>query len=140
VLEPDERKTLRGKRAGAPVTFVNAVAESIPFEEARFDRVVSLMSFHHFQDGEKVCREVARVLAPGGRFVIYDIRRLSLAARWLSLFVHGHGHDAYMFVTPERLDSWLAAAGLRATRRESFWSGTFVLAERERTDRAAKPI
>ena len=130
VLEPDPRKTERGVRAGAPVTFVNAFAEEIPFDAGRFDRAVSLMSFHHFADGTKACREAARVLAPGGRFVIYDIPRSSFHARWLSLFASHRGHSPLRFVTSEELARRLSEAGFRSVRTEPYRSGAFVVGER----------
>jgi demethylmenaquinone methyltransferase/2-methoxy-6-polyprenyl-1,4-benzoquinol methylase len=130
VLEPDARKCERGLRAGAPVTFVSGVAEAIPFGEGRFDRVVSLMSFHHFSDGDRACREAARVLAPGGRFVVYDIHRSSLAARWLSCFARHRGHSASGFTTAEELAQKLGNAGFHAVRQEPYRSGTFVIGER----------
>jgi len=130
VLEPDARKTERGIRAGAPVTFVNAVAEAIPFDAARFDRVVSLMSFHHFSDGAKACREAARILTPGGRFVVYDIHRSSLAARWLSLVARHRGHSAFGFASEDELARRLSDAGFRSVRAVPFRSGSFVIGER----------
>ena len=130
VLEPDSRKSERGVRAGAPVTFVNGVAEAIPFEEGRFDRVVSLMSFHHFSDGDTACREAARVLAPNGRFVVYDIHRSSLAARWLSAFARHRGHSASGFATAEELAQKLGNAGFHDVRREPYRSGSFVVGVR----------
>jgi ubiquinone/menaquinone biosynthesis C-methylase UbiE len=130
VLEPDARKTERGLRAGAPVTFVSGVAEAIPFEEGRFERVVSLMSFHHFSDGDRACHEAARVLAPGGRFVIYDIHRSSLAARWLSIFARHRGHPGSGFASAEELVQKLANAGFHAVRQEPYRSGSFVVGER----------
>jgi len=130
VLEPDARKTERGLRAGAPVTFVSGVAEAIPFGDARFERVVSLMSFHHFSDGDKACREAARVLAPGGRFAVYDIHRSSLVARWLSRFARHRGHSAAGFASAEELAEKLGNAGFHHVRRESYRSGSFVVGER----------
>ena len=130
VIEPDARKTERGLRAGAPVTFVTGVAEAIPFEDGRFDRVVSLMSFHHFSDGDRACREAARVLSPGGRFTVYDIHRSSLAARWLSLFVRHRGHSPGGFANAEELAQKLGNAGFHDVRRESYRSGSFVVGER----------
>lgn len=130
VLEPDERKIARGRAAETPATFVTGVAETIPFGDARFDRVVSLMSFHHFSRPDEALREVARVLAPGGRLVVYDFDRSTLAGRWVSIFetrVHGHG---LAFLTAADLERKVVASGLRAVRREPFGGGTLVVAER----------
>lgn len=48
-------------------------AESLPFEDAGFDLVVSRLSAHHWQDVAAGLREGARVLKPGGHFVMIDV-------------------------------------------------------------------
>jgi ubiquinone/menaquinone biosynthesis C-methylase UbiE len=127
VLEPNERKISRGRSAGAPMTFVSGVGESIPYPDGQFDRVVSLLSFHHFSRGDDVLRETARVLAPGGRLVVYDLNPSSLSARWLGLFL---GHHRERFASSSDLARRVLAAGFRAARTEPFRSGTFVVADR----------
>lgn len=130
VLEPSEPKVERGRRARAPVTFVTAVAEAIPFEAGRFDRVVSLMSFHHFSDGAKACREAWRVLAPGGQFLVYDVGCGTTPARLLVSFLHVVHRGSFHFLAPAELESVVREAGFREVRRESFGAGTFVVAAR----------
>lgn len=48
------------------------VAETLPFEAARFDYVFSRWSAHHWRDLEAGLREAARVLKPGGTAVFID--------------------------------------------------------------------
>jgi len=127
VLEPDERKVARGQAARTPVTFASGVAESIPYPDERFDRVTSLLSFHHFSRGDDALREAARVLVPGGRLVLYDIDPSSWAARWMGLFLRNHPNG---FATPSELEQKLLAAGFRTARREPIRSGTFLVADR----------
>lgn len=58
--------------AGARVTFRLSPAESLPFGDAEFDLVFSTMTFHHWADQRIGIAEVARVLAPGGRWLLAD--------------------------------------------------------------------
>jgi SAM-dependent methyltransferase len=46
----------------------------LPFEDDRFDLVVSTFSSHHWEDPEAGAAEIARVLRSGGRLRIYDFR------------------------------------------------------------------
>jgi ubiquinone/menaquinone biosynthesis C-methylase UbiE len=64
------RDTLRdlGDRASA----VTADAADLPFGDDTFDVIVSSYSLHHWDRPEDAAPELARVLRPGGRLVIYD--------------------------------------------------------------------
>lgn len=55
-----------------------ASALGLPFEEASFDRVVSIGCLHHTGDTAKGVSEVCRVLRPGGRAVVMLYNRHSL--------------------------------------------------------------
>jgi ubiquinone/menaquinone biosynthesis C-methylase UbiE len=44
----------------------------LPFGDASFDLIVSSLSLHHWDDPGAARPELARVLRPGGRIVIYD--------------------------------------------------------------------
>jgi len=129
VLEPATKKILRGQKAHAPVTFVEGVAEAIPYAEGRFDRVVSLMSFHHFADGKKACREAHRVLAPGGRFVVYDFDRGPPSARLVAFWVMRVRHRNMRLLSNVELEGVVRSAGFRNVRRETFGGGAFVVGE-----------
>src|SRR5581483_6982553 len=51
-------------------TMVRSLAESLPFTDGVFDRVICQGSLDHFADGYAFMREAARVTKPGGRIVI----------------------------------------------------------------------
>ena len=61
----------RGKLAPT-VELRLAWAEEIPYGAATFDVVVSCSVFHYLRQPMAALREMARVLAPGGRLVITD--------------------------------------------------------------------
>ena len=58
-----------GARAHARV----ADATALPFDDGSFDTVVSFIMLHHVVDWERALAEAARVLAPGGTLVGYDL-------------------------------------------------------------------
>lgn len=54
------------------VTFAVGAAEQLPFPDGAFDLVVCRFAAHHFADFRQAVREMARVLAPGGRVLAID--------------------------------------------------------------------
>ncbi len=54
------------------ITFRQADAENLPFEDQQFDLVTCRIAAHHFPDAEKFIQETARVLKTGGRFLLQD--------------------------------------------------------------------
>ncbi|NYH97995.1 class I SAM-dependent methyltransferase [Cupriavidus plantarum] len=60
-------------RGLANVRTQQGAAETLPFDDATFDAVVSRMSAHHWRDVPAALREVRRVLKPGGTAVMIDI-------------------------------------------------------------------
>jgi ubiquinone/menaquinone biosynthesis C-methylase UbiE len=63
--------------------FRTADAAALPFPDASLDLVVSTLSLHHWDDPVPVFNEVARVLRPGGAFLLFDLRRDLGPAPWL---------------------------------------------------------
>lgn len=72
---------------GRRPTFVVADAAALPFADGSFDLVVSTMSMHHWDDAVAGLAEIARVLGPQGRALIWDLRRNA------PLFFHGQAPD-----------------------------------------------
>lgn len=56
-----------------PTFVVGGVAE-LPFPDGSFDLVVSTLSMHHWADATAGQAEIGRVLRPGGRALVWDIR------------------------------------------------------------------
>jgi ubiquinone/menaquinone biosynthesis C-methylase UbiE len=56
----------------ANVSYRRAPAEELPFDDASFDIVTCRIAAHHFADAAAFARESARVLRPGGIFLLGD--------------------------------------------------------------------
>ena len=85
VLEPSAAMLVRAREhmeaLGARLTFVRGIAQTLPFRDASFDRVLCESAIDHFQHPDAAVREIARVLAPGGRFVVSFVNYASLSSR-----------------------------------------------------------
>jgi ubiquinone/menaquinone biosynthesis C-methylase UbiE len=63
---------LAQKRGLTNVSFQEASAEALPFEDERFDLVTCRIAPHHFEDVPRFVAEVKRVLKPRGIFGLVD--------------------------------------------------------------------
>lgn len=68
----DRAQRLFAERGLHNAVAVVAEAERLPFADGAFDLVLCRIAPHHFADVGAFVGEVARVLAPGGRFVLED--------------------------------------------------------------------
>lgn len=85
-------------------------AEALPLGDGSVDVVLSTLSFHHWRDQQAGLREIARVLRPGGRFVLVDVA----SPHWLArLFGNPRARDARARRT------LFAAAGLHIVSQRS---------------------
>lgn len=86
------RARKKAKKAGIDVVLEHAVAESLPYPDARFDVVLASMVIHHLpRDARQQCFcEMRRVLKPGGRLLAVDFGGSSGNPRGLIAHVHHH--------------------------------------------------
>jgi ubiquinone/menaquinone biosynthesis C-methylase UbiE len=76
-LSPDFVKIAARKaaEAGVKVDFKQGSASSLPFPKESFDFLVCRAAFKNFGDPVGALQEMCRVLRPGGRGLIVDLRR-----------------------------------------------------------------
>jgi len=79
----------QSKRIACVEALVVGDAESLPFPDGAFDAVVSCY-VPKYVDLTRFAEEVARVLRPGGRVVLYDfVRPRGPLSPFLRLYIHG---------------------------------------------------
>jgi ubiquinone/menaquinone biosynthesis C-methylase UbiE len=70
------------------VRYVQGDGQKLPFEDATFDAAFTNGSLHEWSAPEKTFAEIHRILKPGGRYFISDLRRdISPVMRWLMYLV-----------------------------------------------------
>ncbi len=84
------------QRAGLEVNFEPGLAEKLPFEDAKFEVVLSRLAFHHLPGELKTqaTAEIYRVLKPGGVLLVVDFDPNTLPGpnflkKWLTARTHG---------------------------------------------------
>jgi len=102
-VDPSEGMIEAGKGL-TPAELHATGAEAIPLPDGSIDLAFSTIAFHHWADEGRGLREVARVLRPGGGFVLID----NLGPVWLARYLK----DRPYLSADERAALW-AASGLR---------------------------
>lgn len=85
VVEPSQVMLVRARERmafhGTTVHLVRGIAETLPFPDHVFDRVLCDSALDHLADPERGIREMARVTAPGGRVVLTFVNYGGLTVR-----------------------------------------------------------
>lgn len=118
----EEARRLIGRTAR--VKLDEAAAETLPFDEASLDLVVSSFLLHELpkEIRAKAIAEMARVVKPGGLVVIVDSLQKGDRPDWdglLDLFPHYFHEPYYAEYTAGSMDVWFGAAGLRPVSSEN---------------------
>jgi ubiquinone/menaquinone biosynthesis C-methylase UbiE len=120
-VDPANGMIEMAKRLTPNATFYTAMAEALPLQDASVDLALSTISFHHWQDQTAGIREIARVLRPGGYFILVDasfpdtlvrafrVKRFHSPAQMRALFTQAGLHvQAQQILSWRR---WLATVG-----------------------------
>lgn len=114
---------------GARIQFVPGDATALPFPDGSFDLVVSNFLLHHLAEPVQLLDEAARVLKPGGRVLIKDLRR---QPAWKAAVLLGFSRHvlryspAQLRMYQESMAAALTPAEARAAVRQSRLHGATV--------------
>lgn len=102
------------------VTFKQADAENLPFEDGEFDLVTCRIAAHHFPNCAKFVQEAARVLAPGGRLLVQDqlLPDDEEPARYVDKFERTRDPSHHRAFSQQEWASMFEQAGLRVEHTE----------------------
>jgi ubiquinone/menaquinone biosynthesis C-methylase UbiE len=104
-VDPSEGMVEAGRNR-TPAELHLAGAEDIPLPDRSIDFAFSTIAFHHWADQARGLREVARVLRPGGAFVLID----NIGPDWIARRLK----DRPYLTREQRVDLW-TDNGLRVT-------------------------
>jgi ubiquinone/menaquinone biosynthesis C-methylase UbiE len=128
------------------VTYALADAEALPFADHAFDIVTTRIAPHHFPNPRAYVHEVARVLEPGGRFLLEDsvvpegeagdflndlekIRdgshvHTATESEWLNLLRDAEFEieSAELFRKEHELEQWIGRANASGDRVRQAWA------------------
>lgn len=126
IVDPAEllpaRVQERIARAPFPVTHARLDAERLPFDDARFDTVVSTWTLCTIPDPVAALREIRRVLRPSGQFhfLEHGLSERPLVARLQHLWNPLQKIIACGCNVDRRIDQIVAASGLVTASLERF--------------------
>ena len=112
-IDPANGMIEMAKRLTPNATFLTGMAETLPLPDASVDLALSTTSFHHWQDQAAGIREIARVLRPGGYFILVDA---SFPEWFVRIFRPKRFHS------PAQMRTLFTRAGLQVqTQQILFW-------------------
>jgi ubiquinone/menaquinone biosynthesis C-methylase UbiE len=96
------RARQKAKKRGVEVNFQTGAAQSLPFQDAAFDVVLSTVMLHHLSDDARaMCiSEIRRVLKPGGRLLAIEFGGAAEQRKSLAGHLHAHAHFDLTQVIP----------------------------------------
>jgi SAM-dependent methyltransferase len=102
-LNPEAIRHCQARHQASGLRFQVGDAQRLPFADASFDVVINVEASHCYPDFPGFVDEVARVLAPGGRFCHADLRYPNGLAEWMAaLTKHPRLRlDALRLINPE---------------------------------------
>lgn len=85
-IDPSDIMLNEAKGKSRHVQWLKGYAEHIPLPGNSIDGIIATLTIHHWNDPQKAFTEIARVLKPGGRMVIFTFTPEQEAGYWFNHF------------------------------------------------------
>jgi len=127
-------------RGATNITFAVADAERLPFADSTFEIVTARIAPHHFANPEAFVRETARVLVPGGLFLLDDnmVPEDDELDAFMNRFEQWRDPSHVRAYRPSQWRAWLAASGLHVVVDDPLELKAYAFAEW--TERMHMPV
>lgn len=93
------------------VQVLDGAAESLSIEDGSIDALWTVNTIHHWTDRPRACRELARVVRPGGRILLADEDMDDPSHPWHLRWRAGQSRHSFDAVDPEAMATELLTAG-----------------------------
>jgi SAM-dependent methyltransferase len=103
-------KALAGRRRAANIVFKRGDLEKLPLDAASVDVAILSQALHHAAEPAVALAEAARVLRPGGKLLVLDLRAHDQS------WVRDKLGDRHLGFTDDALAGLLTGAGLTGVR------------------------
>ena len=100
-------RRFKSQVARGEVALLQADVAELPFRDGMFDAVTTINTVYFWPDPEAAFRELARVVAPGGRLVVGYTGADKMAG-------HAELSTGFRHVQPAEVEAWAVAAGFVA--------------------------
>jgi len=83
-VDPSQKMLEEARRRSNDITWLQGTAEKIPVGDALFDGGIGTLTIHHWHNLNKAFCEIARVLNPQGRLVLFTSTPGQMEGYWLT--------------------------------------------------------
>jgi 2-polyprenyl-6-hydroxyphenyl methylase/3-demethylubiquinone-9 3-methyltransferase len=121
-MSEDSLRVAKAHDETQSVDYLVGDAYHLPFPDGYFDVVTAMDFLEHVEEPDRVVRECARVLRPGGQFFFHTFNRNPLAwlviikfVEWFVKNTPKHMHVLRLFIKPQELAMYCSLSGLQVS-------------------------
>ena len=83
-VDPSDKMLEEARSKSNNINWLHGYAETIPFSNQQFDGAIATLTMHHWSHLENSFLEIARVLKPQSRFVVFTFTPLQESGYWFN--------------------------------------------------------